>query len=660
MSVQTPKRLFLFVLGFLFVSASVFAANPSPRTMARMAFHEETRQGVLFGGRGPHDTATGVSHSSAETWLWSGTRWVQRFPIRHPAARDSHSMVYDSKRERVLLFGGRQEPGTSDERATFFNDLWAWDGSEWTRIDTPTTPPARGNAAMAYDRARDRVVLFGGNIYGPDNEKIVAALDTWEFDGNDWTLVANGTPDIGKPVAAYDQARNETIVLGVLNDSTLAPAMYRYDAAGAAWVRVTPEKVPPCVNEGHMVYQSHDQTLLWLGGVCPTNTPGVDEVYTWDGTNWTKATVGEIPRGVGQAVMYDDSRRSLVVYGGSLTALNELRSFTYLLRDGAWKGIGGVGMRPAPRSLMALNGDPQRAIVWMFGGLHESSDAYHSDFWGYRNGQWYRAETQNGPGEGCASPLAAFDSNRGRLVVACGGSSVFEWDGTAWKSVTSSRSPEIRRFAAMVYDETLKKTVLFGGYGVNYLNDTWLWDGSQWTEVKGDKPEHRALMSMWYDPLLKKTVLYGGLGRRNLEEKIQRHADMWSFNGTGWTKMNVTETPGMRFGAQIAVNPESGKLVLFGGLRAEQIDEKTLTQFYGDDMWEWDGSANRWTRLTPPRSPSPRENGSLGWDPSINKMVLFGGYKGGFYYSDVWVWDGQNWEPRLEHTGRRRAAGSGN
>jgi hypothetical protein len=36
---------------------------------------------------------------------------------------------------------------------------------------------------MAYDRARDRVVLFGGEI----GAGVPDLADTWEFDGTTWT-----------------------------------------------------------------------------------------------------------------------------------------------------------------------------------------------------------------------------------------------------------------------------------------------------------------------------------------------------------------------------------------------------------------------------------------------------------------------------------------
>src|SRR5215213_3672135 len=105
MSVLSPKRVIQFVVASL-LALPLLANHPSPRLQAKMAFDESTGTGVLFGGRGLEDPATGLTHGTDETWLWVRDQWVQQFPINHPAPRSSHAMVYDSKRGRVLVFGG--------------------------------------------------------------------------------------------------------------------------------------------------------------------------------------------------------------------------------------------------------------------------------------------------------------------------------------------------------------------------------------------------------------------------------------------------------------------------------------------------------------------------------------------------------------------------
>ena len=45
----------------------------------------------------------------------------------------------------------------------------------------PGTPPARTNAALAYDDATRQLILFGGQSVNGD-----ALDDTWNWDGSEW------------------------------------------------------------------------------------------------------------------------------------------------------------------------------------------------------------------------------------------------------------------------------------------------------------------------------------------------------------------------------------------------------------------------------------------------------------------------------------------
>ena len=69
----------------------------------------------------------------------------------------------------------------------FHGDLWAWNGRLWRKLaDASETGPApRAMGTLAYDRKRDRIVLFGGRMRLPDGDM----NDTWEWDGARWSHV---------------------------------------------------------------------------------------------------------------------------------------------------------------------------------------------------------------------------------------------------------------------------------------------------------------------------------------------------------------------------------------------------------------------------------------------------------------------------------------
>jgi len=62
---------------------------------------------------------------------------------------------------------------------------------------------------MAYDSGRGRTVLFGGTGAG---------ADTWEWDGENWTQMADlGPPARSDAAMAYDTHRNQTALFGGSN-----------------------------------------------------------------------------------------------------------------------------------------------------------------------------------------------------------------------------------------------------------------------------------------------------------------------------------------------------------------------------------------------------------------------------------------------------------
>src|SRR5262245_19460665 len=83
-------------------------------------------------------------------------------------------MAYDSARQRVVLCGGFDIVNSGA-----LGETWEWDGVAWTQ--RATLPVPRYDHAMAYDAARRRVLVVGG-----DHRSSIALADTWEWDGTSW------------------------------------------------------------------------------------------------------------------------------------------------------------------------------------------------------------------------------------------------------------------------------------------------------------------------------------------------------------------------------------------------------------------------------------------------------------------------------------------
>ena len=75
-----------------------------------------------------------VQGNTAFTWLWHGDRWTRADAAPPVPQRVSHALAYDSRRKRVVMFGGHSGfgPGRTGE---MFGDTWEWSGERWERVD---------------------------------------------------------------------------------------------------------------------------------------------------------------------------------------------------------------------------------------------------------------------------------------------------------------------------------------------------------------------------------------------------------------------------------------------------------------------------------------------------------------------------------------------
>jgi hypothetical protein len=111
---------------------------------------------------------------SADTWEFDGTTWTRATPTTSPPPRAKHRMAYDELRGRVIVVGGDDcdcfdRPVGEELLAGFADDLWAFDGTTWERVDRPAVPD--GFTAETTFAARDhRLTAWpdegGALIYG--------------------------------------------------------------------------------------------------------------------------------------------------------------------------------------------------------------------------------------------------------------------------------------------------------------------------------------------------------------------------------------------------------------------------------------------------------------------------------------------------------------
>lgn len=161
--------------------AKVASEGPRARQGHAMVFDERRGRTVIFGGTGSYGQDQPPPRLG-DVWEFDGRRWSAREFVNGPGPRTSPGAAYDSKRGVTVVFGGVDGSG-------FLGDLWAWTGAEWRKLADASSagPVPRATGQLAYDQRRDRVVLFGGRNRWPGGD----LNDTWEWDGAMWRRIGN-------------------------------------------------------------------------------------------------------------------------------------------------------------------------------------------------------------------------------------------------------------------------------------------------------------------------------------------------------------------------------------------------------------------------------------------------------------------------------------
>jgi hypothetical protein len=234
------------------------AFAPGARRLAAISSWETGA--MMFGGIGPN-VINAVSS-------WNGADWSQIGPCRPevpscpltlPEARNGHSMVHDTDRRTLTLFGGVLDDGSYDGRT------WEWiDSISGWHVVSATGPLARENHAMAFDPSRNRAVLFGGI-----GSNLVEFGDLWEWNGAAWSQVIAPVGPAPRRFHAltYDSVRGRTVLYGGqgagANEDALSDA-WEWD--GAQWSEIGSSLPPGPRREHQLTYDANRRRMVLFGG----------------------------------------------------------------------------------------------------------------------------------------------------------------------------------------------------------------------------------------------------------------------------------------------------------------------------------------------------------------------------------------------------------
>jgi cysteine-rich repeat protein len=604
-------------------------------------YHQALGRIVVYGGFDANGGSTTIWQIDPARMYEVEGGWVDVSgafaPTERPPQLRGMAVAYDPVRAVLVMHGGDDIEGTVHGETWEYAAGGGMYGNEpvgvWRQV-IPTTPTATPGPLwppnMAFDSRLGKIVLHGGK--GPGG-----VAGTWVYDGA-WTqldpTVEAEVPQ--RPSLAFDQTRQALVTF---TSSSSDATIKTFEFSGTTWVEQT--------------------------GLTPSP-----------------------PRRQGAMFAYHPGLAKLVLFGGQTTVTTglEVLADTWLY-DGTWQQLGGVS--PPGRRTGVLVTDPVNQSVWLFGGSKTDGTAPYEDVWELTTTDgWVQRTPRFGPPTGYDA-TAAYSRDDHSVMIVGGGNFLELWshDGVRWRHepdasvartnarlaydsdqrryiltggkcvdadpdcTVNDKSPmtyaldaDTRTWSKLgavwpssaipesfgfVYEQRTRRFVAFGGASADGIDDdTWILDGTSWSELASpERPASTLGSMMTYDSDRGTTVLFDGAG------------DTWELQGSGWMKLIDHEVAAMdpgvrlpeaRYAGAMIYDPSRKRHVLVGGIRNDGLQLA--------DVWELDVEARTWSEvIVVGTTPLPRHKFVLARHDNMRATMLYGGSAGSlFARNDVW------------------------
>jgi hypothetical protein len=404
------------------------------------------------GGAMAYDPARrrSVFRDEHEVREWDGSRWTIAWQrgLQPGPTMVGAAMAWDAASQRIVLFGGDSVVGQT----------WSFDGTAWTRLLPAHAPAGRHHHAMTHDPLRGRIVLHGGRSFASPPRCLA---DTWLWNGIDWQLLPTaGGPACSHTAMAWSPDAQVVVQYGGLDD--LGRVLELHHAwNGSTWSQMVQLEPPPARHSALLATVPTRGKAMLFGGArdAQGSRKWTDRWLLGSTTplHWVQETEDVVP---GSAVLaFDPSERVTL-------AVTFDPPQTWRWNGSVWQLLGAApgassALAPSPGGQMMLGVDDNgRMQTYVWNRVH-----------------W------QGSGPGLAppatSPVIAYDSWRNvtlMLSVEPGDARVWEWNGTTWRDATAPGAPPEGRSSA-AFDEVRGRLVVLGSAATHE------WDGTSWTTV---------------------------------------------------------------------------------------------------------------------------------------------------------------------------------
>ncbi|MFH1874197.1 MAG: kelch repeat-containing protein [Pseudomonadota bacterium] len=215
-------------------------------------------------------------------------------------------------------------------------------------------------------------------------------------------------------------------------------------------------------------------------------------------------------------------------------------------------------------------------------------------------------------------------------------------DTPAWTELAPvGGPPAARAFSAVAYNSNANNFILFGGSdSAGIYMDLWLLSNANgtggapvWTNpaIAGTAPSSRAIMAFAYDETNDTLILFGGRACGTSTCTLYNNVYLITNATTAptWQQLTPSGTaPSARLAASAVYDSTDNRLIIFGG--STSTSRTSVASSSKNDTWvlsnaNGTGETPSWTNLSPSASTENRYSHSAVYDPTQDRMIVFGG-----------------------------------
>ncbi len=541
-----------------------------------------------------------------------------------PPLREYAAMAWDPAAGYVVLFGGSNITNPDTEGgAPNLDDTWAFSKGSWTELFPSTSPPATDFAAMAYDPNMSAVILFGGQI--EETQGATPVNTTWDFQYGTWTNVTTSiapSPRLS-PALAEDPLLGGLILFGGSQNYPYAevPESDTWTFVRGVWSNITATVglAPPARLLAGMAYDPSESGDVLFGGWTDLGgTHPLNDTWILWQSGWTNVTGPSAPPASGgMSLAFVSESDSLILYGGSTPSLGHDYNETWSFAAGIWTRLTPA---EAPPGTFAgtFTDDPVVGYGVLLLGAETPYEPASEQTWAFVQDNWTLAGTNLSLPPGGAGSMAYDPATQEVVYIPSLGTGFAAGSSPTWVY----RGGIWTKLPATIAETTLLVFDAADGYLLGYevdqmQNSTWAFGNNTWTELHPlNYPTPEVSDSISYDA-------HDGYVLYYEYSKQGGNPATWTWSNGDWTNLNLTVEPSLGHDLEInsmTYDAADGNVLL--------VQESNVTCGpAGLCLLTWAFENGAWKDLTGESTQTPPllSYTSIAYDPIDQEVILFGG-----------------------------------